>query len=124
MNTGFFDARSRMMPTYASLAMSAAGVTSTFCTVRPLICMPRIFVAISFASAGVLASFTPPALPRPPACTCAFTTTVPPNCCAIASASLGRRRDFARRNRHALLREESPSPDIRECSRVLRSLLS
>ena len=42
MNTGFFDARSRMMPTYASLAMSAAGVTSTFCTVSPLICMPRI----------------------------------------------------------------------------------
>jgi len=30
MNTGFFEARSRMMPTYASLAMSAAGVTRTF----------------------------------------------------------------------------------------------
>ncbi len=89
MNTARLDARSTMMPTYASVAISAAGATSTLCTVRPLICMPRILEAISFASAGVFASFTPPALPRPPACTCAFTTTVPPNLRAISSACCG-----------------------------------
>ena len=83
--------------------MSAAGVTSTFCTGSPLMCSARIFAAISFASAGVFASLTPPALPRPPACTCALTTTVPPNCLAIASTSSGVAGDFARRNRNAFL---------------------
>src|SRR6185295_2650303 len=33
--------------------------------------------ACSKASSGVLASFTPPALPRPPALTCALTTQKP-----------------------------------------------
>ena len=89
MKTGFFDARSTMMPTYASLPMSAATVTSTFSTVSPLIFMPRIAVAFSFASAGVLQNFTPPALPRPPACTCAFTITGRPNFVAMASACAG-----------------------------------
>ena len=52
--------------------------------------MPRIFVRRSPSPRRrLLASFTPPALPRPPACTCAFTTTVPPYCFAIASASSG-----------------------------------
>jgi len=54
-----------------------------------LIFMPRIAVAFSFASAGVLQNFTPPALPRPPACTCAFTITAVPYLVAIASASAG-----------------------------------
>ena len=35
MNTARLDARSTMMPTYASLAISAAGVTSTFFTGSP-----------------------------------------------------------------------------------------
>jgi hypothetical protein len=89
MKTGRFDERSTMIPTYASVAISAAGVTSTLFTVSPLICMPRIFDATSRASDGVFASFTPPALPRPPACTCALTTTVLPNRRANASASVG-----------------------------------
>src|SRR5690606_28537884 len=63
--------------------------TSTFSTGRSLMRMPRIFPATSFASAGDFASLTPPALPRPPACTCAFTTTVEPNCCAARSTSSG-----------------------------------
>ena len=75
MNTGFLVARSTMMPTYASLPISSATVTSTFSTVRPLMSMPRIAVAFSRASAGVVQYFTPPALPRPPTCTCAFTIT-------------------------------------------------
>jgi hypothetical protein len=35
----------------------------------------------------VFTSFTPPALPRPPACTWAFTTTLPPMAAATVSAS-------------------------------------
>src|SRR5687767_9809262 len=89
MKTGFRLARSMMTPTYASLAMSDASVTSTFSTVRPLICMPRMADAFSRASAASLASFTPPALPRPPACTCAFTTTCFPIRAAICCTSSG-----------------------------------
>src|SRR5580698_2828877 len=37
--------------------------------------MPRIALALAYASSGPSASFTPPALPRPPTFTCAFTTT-------------------------------------------------
>jgi len=51
--------------------------------------MPRIALAFSFASAGVLQNFTPPALPRPPACTWAFTITGTPYSFAIASAAAG-----------------------------------
>jgi hypothetical protein len=89
IQTGALLARSMMMPTYASLAMSSAGAIRTFSTVSPLICSPRMAFAFSRASSGVLASFTPPALPRPPACTCAFTTTAPPSFRAICSACSG-----------------------------------
>jgi hypothetical protein len=51
--------------------------------------IPRIWADSSAASAGLRASFPPPALPRPPACTCALMTTVPPMRRAIASASVG-----------------------------------
>ena len=55
--------------------MSVSSATSTVCTVWPLMSMPRILAAFSFASSGVSASFTPPALPRPPVFTCALITT-------------------------------------------------
>ena len=52
--------------------------------------MPIIDAAIVFASAGDLASFTPPPLPRPPAWICAFTTvTFVPSSVAAASACSG-----------------------------------
>ena len=51
--------------------------------------MPRICLAAASAPAGSSASLTPPALPRPPACTWAFTTTRPPSRSAIARASAG-----------------------------------
>src|SRR5574338_339859 len=52
--------------------------------------MPRIALATCFASAAERASLTPPALPRPPACTCAFTTTTgAPSARAACSASAG-----------------------------------
>ena len=89
MNTAFLVARSTMMPTYASVPMSAASVTSTFSTVSPLMSMPRIACAFSRAAAGVGQNFTPPALPRPPTCTCAFTMTALPTRCAMASACSG-----------------------------------
>ncbi len=89
IQTGALLARSMMIPTYASLAMSSAGAMSTFSTVSPLMSIPRMAWAFSRASSGVLASFTPPALPRPPVCTCALTTTAPPSCRAICSACSG-----------------------------------
>src|SRR4051812_44587929 len=69
--------------------MSAAGATSTRCTVCPLMSMPRISRALTTASCGSWASFTPPALPRPPVFTWALTTTRPPSATAAASASSG-----------------------------------
>ena len=45
--------------------------------------------AFCSASSGPSASFTPPALPRPPVSTCALTTTGPPSSCAAARASCG-----------------------------------
>ena len=50
---------------------------------------PRIAAAFSRVSSGDDASFTPPALPRPPVLTCALTTTVPPSSAAAAAASSG-----------------------------------
>ena len=73
--------------------MALASSTSTLWTVWPLMSMPRIGRAFSSASAGESATLTPPALPRPPAFTCALTTTraVPAaaNSSAIARASSG-----------------------------------
>src|SRR6185295_13846959 len=57
--------------------MSAVSVTITLCTVWPLMSMPRMSVARACASSAPSASLTPPALPRPPTLTCAFTTTLP-----------------------------------------------
>ena len=47
----------------------------------------RIACACSKASSGVLASLTPPALPRPPALTWALMTVTPPISSAAALAS-------------------------------------
>ncbi len=59
--------------------------------------MPRICEAIVLASAGLLASFTPPPLPRPPAWICAFTTvTFVPSSFAAFSASSGVRTTMPR----------------------------
>src|SRR3954471_2673255 len=56
--------------------------------------IPRMSAARSAASCGSCASLTPPALPRPPVFTCAFTTTTesgepPPSFSAAARASSG-----------------------------------
>ena len=50
---------------------------------------PRISAARASASSGPSASLTPPAFPRPPVSTCAFTTTGPPSSSAAARASAG-----------------------------------
>src|SRR5579884_3488385 len=50
---------------------------------------PRMSRAFASASAGESASFTPPALPRPPVSTCAFTTTGAPSSSVAARASCG-----------------------------------
>ena len=51
--------------------------------------VPSIALAASRTSSGVLTSFTPPALPRPPAWICALTTQwLPPIALAASAASL------------------------------------
>src|SRR5215212_10222733 len=67
--------------------MPAAGAISTRFTGNPLICIPRIALACWKASSGVLASLTPPALPRPPAFTWALTTTTPSSSAAVRASS-------------------------------------
>src|SRR5882762_4287905 len=76
--------------------MGEASSTSTLRTLMPsggvcgvLSIMPRIWRAATSAPVGSSASLTPPALPRPPACTCALTTTLPPSRCAISRARAG-----------------------------------
>src|SRR4051794_6425295 len=69
--------------------MSLAGSTSTLWTTRSLIVMPRMSLARAAASSGSGGSLTPPALPRPPALTCALTITRPPMASAAARASSG-----------------------------------
>src|SRR2546425_235372 len=76
--------------------MAEASSTSTLRTLMPsggvggvLSIMPRIWPAACSAAAGSSASLMPPALPRPPACTCALTTTLPPSRCAISRAWAG-----------------------------------
>src|SRR5438105_2126936 len=51
--------------------------------------MPRIWRAARSAASASSASVIPPALPRPPACTCAFTTTRTPSRVATARACAG-----------------------------------
>jgi len=52
--------------------------------------MDRIYHRDGYRTSTVRASFTPPALPRPPACTCALTTqSSPPSCCAALTAASG-----------------------------------
>src|SRR5262245_7837913 len=51
--------------------------------------MPRICSATRSAPAASSAGLMPPAFPRPPACTCALTTNLPPSRVATARASAG-----------------------------------
>src|SRR5690348_13993623 len=61
--------------------------SGAFCLVTSRV--PSSFLAASSAASASLTSLTPPALPRPPACTCALTTTRPPSVLAAARAASG-----------------------------------
>src|SRR3954451_15615314 len=69
--------------------MSLAWATITRCVMWPLMSSPRMSWARALASSELSASFTPPALPRPPVFTCALTTTGAAISRAIASACSG-----------------------------------
>ena len=86
--------------------MSEASVTNTRCTMCPLMSSPRMASAFSRASSGVEASFTPPALPRPPVFTWAFTTTAVPNSAADRRRVLGRLDGPARQHRDTVRGEQ------------------
>ena len=67
--------------------MRAPWAIITWWTVWPLMSMPRMARACSSASSAVLATLTPPALPRPPVLTCALTTVTPPLAAPMRSAA-------------------------------------
>src|SRR4051794_33546061 len=67
--------------------MSEAASTHTSCTVWPRMSIPRMFSACCSASTRSEATLMPPALPRPPICTCALTTQGYPISSAAATAS-------------------------------------
>ena len=69
--------------------MAEASSIHTQWTMWPRMSIPRMSRARASASSGVAATLMPPALPRPPICTWAFTTTVPPMRSAAARASSG-----------------------------------
>src|SRR6266498_1750011 len=69
--------------------MSEAFSIQSLRTTWPRMSSPRMSRAFCSASAGSSASFTPPALPRPPVRTWALTTTGPPSDDAAARASSG-----------------------------------
>ena len=81
--------------------------------------MPRISPARASASSAVSASLMPPAFPRPPVSTCAFTTTGKPSSSAAARAPAGSR---ARRPSDTGIRiaGRAPSPGTRGCPRRAR----
>src|ERR1700741_4551136 len=95
--------------------MSDACSIHTTLTTWPLMSMPRMFPACVRTSSALLASLMPPALPRPPTCTWALTTTGYPTRSAAATASstgcpasaaaLGPPL-FPRRHRDAVAREQ------------------
>ena len=76
----------------------------------PLMSMPRIAPATASASSAVRASFTPPALPRPPTSTCALTTTpsapAARNACGLGAGLARIARHGPRRDRQAGTREQ------------------
>ena len=86
--------------------MSLASVINTRCTVWPLMSSPRMAAAFSCASSGVLASFTPPALPRPPVLTWALTTTVRAQLAGRRGGLLGRLHGPARQHRDSVRGEQ------------------
>ena len=80
---------------YSSRSISEPVSTYTLSMGRPAapVCFvtsrwPSIAAAAALTASGSRATLTPPALPRPPACTCALTThSAPPSARAAASAS-------------------------------------
>src|SRR3954452_21156538 len=67
--------------------MSEAASIHTSWTVCPRMSIPRMLLACSSASWRFWATLMPPALPRPPICTCALTTQGYPISSAAATAS-------------------------------------
>ena len=110
MTTGPRAAPSVTMPTYSSRSMSRGSSTSTASTGTPsgpvwkvTSLVPSIPPAASAASAGDETILIPPALPRPPAWTCALTTAPPPKALGNGAGLVGRCRRAASRDRHAAI---------------------
>ncbi len=106
ITTGRFETRSMMMPTYDSAPMSAASATSTRCTTRPLIDMPRIRSAAVAGLCRRLREFDTARLPAPARVYLGFDHD-----CAVSPACdgfgfVGRGRHLARLHRDAGLSKQ------------------
>ena len=99
--------------------MSAAGATRTVFTVVPLMSRPMISPARSAASSGVEASFTPPALPRPPTRTWALTTDRAADALGCGARLLGRGGGLTEGERDAVAREDLLAPVLLELHAIL-----
>src|SRR5262245_42198240 len=96
MTTWVARVRSSVIDRYSSRSIAGACSTHTERTRMPSggVCgvvsrIPRIWAAAAPAAAASAATLMPPALPRPPAWTCALTTTRPPSRWAISRARAG-----------------------------------
>src|SRR5579872_142218 len=74
MTIGFLLARSTVMERYSSFSMSTRCSMRMRLAISPLIFMPKIACAGPFTSSASEQNLMPPAFPRPPTNTCAFTT--------------------------------------------------
>src|SRR5437660_7578989 len=94
--------------------------------------MPRILAACAAASSAFAASFTPPALPRPPACTWALTTTRPPprrraiaraSAAVVATSPGGTGKPCRRKMSRAILRSEEHTSELQSRGHLVCRLL-
>ena len=116
---------SMTIPTYSSRSTSSASSTRTErmgTPSGPVWCVTRFepisSLAAPPASSGLETSLMPPALPRPPAWTCALTTTDPPNSDAAATAASAVSARPRPSERVCRPYQESLSPGIRGFSIV------
>ena len=94
--TGHRCTESTVMARYSSRPISSSSSTSSWFTGDPSApvwavasLFPNMVRAVSSASSGERVTLTPPARPRPPACTWAFKTACPPRSLVAFLASSG-----------------------------------
>ena len=120
MNTGFFVARSRMMPTYASRRDVGRGGDEHLLHGEPLDLHAEDLARDLLRLRRRLRELDAARLAAAAGVHLRLHDHRAADLLRDRLDLLGRRRDLARRNRHALGAQNAPSPDTRGCSRRLR----